>query len=254
MSRKTFVDRFQSAYSKDDATVAPADTQDSVQSISTGVLSFDTATGIGGFPRGRVVEVFGPESGGKSLLILVSVAHIQSMQDSNALYFDIEGCTPKEWLSTLGIDLSKFDVVAAGLCAEQYFEAIYMAIEERAYDYIIVDSVAGLITRAELEGTVDKNYMAELARVMSKGMKKLVSALSTIPSEEAPCVVFINQVREKPGVIYGDPETTKKNLVRTFNRAIGLQQGLMIRDPDLAAIVSSTIQSVQKNREIVIKK
>ncbi len=229
MSRQTFVDRFQSAYSKEDVDVSPASAQSNVQAISTGILSFDTATGIAGFPRGRPVELFGPESGGKSLVALVSVAHLQSIHpESSSLYFDIEGSTPKEWLATLGINLDRFDVVAGGLCAEQYFEAIYMAIEERAYDYIIIDSVAGLITRAELEGTVDKHYMAELARCMSKCMKKLVSTLAMIPNEEAPCVLFINQVRERPGVMYGNPETTPGGKALNFYAA---QRYRVIRKP-----------------------
>ncbi len=208
MSRNEFVDKFQKAFQKDQVAITQADSVSNIQSIPTGILSFDTATGIGGFPRGRIVEVFGPESGGKSLLTLVAVAYAQEHFGANALYYDIEGGTPREWLETIGVNLQKFDIIPAGLAAEQNLDALVMAIENKAYDYIILDSVAGLVSRAELEGDIDKNYMAELARAMSKGLKKIVSKLAQIPSNEAPCVIFINQIREKPGVTYGNPETT----------------------------------------------
>ena len=206
MSRQDFYDRFQKTY-KDEAHINSADQKGSIVSIPTGILSFDTATGIGGFPRGHVVEVFGPESGGKSLLTLVAVAYAQKIHDAQVLYLDIEGGTPREWLTTLGIDLPDFDIISAGLTAEENLDAIIMAIESRTYDYIIIDSVAGLVPRDELEGKVDQNYMAVLARAMSKGVKKIVATLGTIPDQEAPCVIFINQIRERPGVLYGNPET-----------------------------------------------
>ena len=208
-NRQQFCDLFQKTYSKDQGIVVAASVKEDIISIPTGILSFDTATGIGGFPRGRVVEVFGPESGGKSLLTLVSVAYLQDMDPkSTSLYFDIEGSTPREWLETLGIDLDRFDIVSAGMNAEQYLDSIVMAIKSEAYDYIIVDSVAGLICKAELEGLIVKSYMAELARAMSKGVKKIVSTLSTVPSSTAPCIIFINQIRERVGVMFGNPETT----------------------------------------------
>lgn len=208
VSRNEFKDKFQRAYKSEKVEINTAEGMGDIQAIPTGILSFDTSTGIGGFPRGRIVEVFGPESGGKSLLTLVSVAYAQHKFDAHALYLDIEGGTPREWLETLGLNLEKFDIIPAGLSAEQNMDAIVMAVNATCYDYIIIDSVAGMISSAELAGDIDKNYMAELARAMSKGLKKIVATLGGILPDTAPCIVFINQVREKPGVVYGNPEVT----------------------------------------------
>lgn len=203
MSRQEFRDEFQKDFKKDGFTINSADQLENVTSIPTGLVSFDCASGIGGFPKGRIVEVFGPESGGKSLLSIVSLAYAQKMFEAVGLYFDIEGGTPKEWLTTLGVDLSLLDLVPAGLTAEQNFDTIVKAIESEAYTYIIVDSVAGLMPGAELEGSITKDYMATLARVMSKGVKKVVATLGVV--NNPPCVIFINQIREKPGVMFGSP-------------------------------------------------
>jgi len=203
MSREQFRDKFQKEYRAENVAIESADTMADIQAIPTGILSFDTSTGIGGFPRGRIVEVFGPESGGKSLLTLIATAYAQRNFNSSALYLDIEGGTPREWLETLGINLENFDIIPTGLSAEQNMDAIIMAIEEKCYDYIIVDSVAGMVSSAELSGDIDKNYMAELARAMSKGLKKIVAILGGVDPAKAPACIFINQVREKPGVMYG---------------------------------------------------
>ena len=207
VGRMAFQDAFQKKYKTEGVEIQIASGMGGVQAIPSGILSFDVATGCGGFPKGRIVEIFGPESSGKSLLSLCAVAYAQRMFGAVALYFDIEGGTPVEWLTTLGIDLDNFDIAGAGLTAEQNYDAIIAAIESRAYTYIIIDSLAALVPRAELEGTVDKSYMAEAARASSKGMRKIVATLGTI-KENSPCCIFINQVRMKPGVVYGNPEDT----------------------------------------------
>jgi recombination protein RecA len=206
MGRQNFLDEFQKEFKKEGIHINSASDLENIESIPTGIVSFDCSSGIGGFPKGRIVEVFGPESGGKSLLSLVSLAYAQKMFGSTGLYFDIEGGTPKEWLETLGIDLNLLDIVPAGLTAEQNFDTIVNAIEAEAYEYIIIDSVAGLVPRAELEGSITKDYMATLARVMGKGMKKVVATLGV--AKKSPCLIFINQIREKPGVMFGDPTVT----------------------------------------------
>jgi len=205
--RQKFKDAFQEKYKTEGVTVQAASNMPNVQAIPSGILSFDTATGCGGFPKGRLVEIFGPESSGKSLLSLCAVAYAQKMFGATALYFDIEGGTPAEWLETLGIDLDNFDIVAAGLTAEQNYDVIIEAIESGAYTYIIVDSLAAMVPRAELEGTVDKNYMAEAARASSKGMRKIVATLGAL-KEDGPCCIFINQIRMKTGIQFGNPEET----------------------------------------------
>jgi len=210
MSREEFRDKFQKKYQKETGVeIHSADKTPDTTFIPTGILSFDASSGIGGFPRGRMVEVFGPESGGKSLLALVSIAYAQKiLKASTALYFDLEGGTPREWLETLNIKTDDVDIVPAGLNAEQVLDAIIEAVKSGGYDYIVVDSVAGMVPKAELEGEINKAYIAELARALSKGLKKIVSALSTHDVETAPCVIMINQIREKPGTMFGNPETT----------------------------------------------
>jgi len=203
MSRQDFLDQFQNEFKKDGIEINTASELGSIESIPTGIVSFDCSSGIGGFPKGRIVEVFGPESGGKSLLSLVSLAYAQKMFGAVGLYFDVEGGTPKEWLETLGVDLNLLDIVPAGLTAEQNFDTIVKALESEAYTYIIVDSVAGLVPKAELEGSIEKDYMATLARVMSKGIKKVVATLGVVKNPS--CIIFINQIREKPGVMFGSP-------------------------------------------------
>ena len=205
--RQAFRDAFQTRYKTEGVEVQTASNMAGVQSIPTGILSFDAATGCGGFPRGRVVEIFGPESSGKSLLSLCAVAYAQKMSGATALYFDVEGGTPVEWLKTLGINLDDFDMVEAGLTAEQNYDAMVAAIESGAYTYIIVDSLAAMVPRAELEGTIDKAYMAEAARASSKGIRKIIATLGAL-KEDGPCCIFINQVRMKPGVMFGNPEDT----------------------------------------------
>jgi len=205
--RQAFRDAFQERYKEEGVEVQTASNKAGVQSIPTGILSFDAATGCGGFPRGRVVEIFGPESSGKSLLSLCAVAYAQKMSGATVLYFDVEGGTPVEWLKTLGINLDDFDIVDAGLTAEQNYDAMVAAIESGAYTYIIVDSLAAMVPRAELEGTIDKAYMAEAARASSKGIRKIVATLGAL-KEDGPCCIFINQVRMKPGVMFGNPEDT----------------------------------------------
>jgi len=204
--RQKFQDAFQAKYKKEGVIIQTATSAESAQAIPTGILSLDTATGIGGFPRGRVIEIFGPESSGKSLLSLCAVAYAQKMFGATALYFDVEGGTPTNWLQTLGINLSNFDIVPAGLTAEQNYDAMVEAIKSKVYDYIIVDSLAAMVPRAELEGTIDKSYMAEAARASSKGIRKIIATLGAMKG--GPCCIFINQTRMKPGVMWGNPEDT----------------------------------------------
>jgi recombination protein RecA len=205
MSRATFQDEFKKKYDIDidrpsDKKVAQVD------AIPTGIVSFDIATGIGGFPKGRIVEIFGPESGGKTLLSLIALSYAQKMFGSVGMYFDLEDSTPEPWMQTLGINLDLVDVVPPGLTAEKCLDAIIDAIESNTYTYIIVDSVAAMISDQEFDGAITDNYMGVIARVMGKGIKKIISALSQ--AEVKPCVIFINQLREKIGVMYGSNEIT----------------------------------------------
>lgn len=205
MSRESFRDNIQEKYKTAVHQYDPLNRQP-VEAIPTGILSFDIASGIGGFPKGNIVEIYGPESGGKTLLSLVSLAYAQRMFGAVGLYFDLEGSTPQPWLETLGIDLNLLDIIKSDLTAEKCLDAVVDAIESDAYTYIIIDSVPAMISDQEWEGEIDQNYISPIARVMGKGVKKITSALSRCKSR--PCVIFINQVREKVGVIMGNPEVT----------------------------------------------
>jgi len=207
VGRQEFRDAFQIKYKTEGVEICSAADMAEVEAIPTGIISFDAATGCGGFPKGRVVEIYGPESSGKSLLSLCAVAYAQKMYGATALYFDVEGGTPVSWLRTLGINTDNFDIVPAGLTAEQNYDVMVDAIESLAYTYIIVDSLAAMVPRAELEGTIDKAYMAEAARASSKGIRKIVATLGAL-KEDGPCCIFINQTRMKPGVMFGSPEDT----------------------------------------------
>lgn len=204
MSRQAFKDGFQKKYREE--VTAGSDVDPVIPITPTGIYAFDMCSGIGGFPRGRIVEVFGPESGGKSLLCLAALAYAQKMEGALGLYFDVEGATPTSWLQTLGIDLEKIDIVNASLSAEQNFDAIVEAVNADCYTYIIIDSLAGLLPKQELEGSIEKDYVGTVSRVTSKGLRKIINALSKV--EKGPTIIFINQLRDKVGVMFGNPETT----------------------------------------------
>jgi len=173
---------------------------------NTGIIGLDIASGIGGFPRGKIVEIFGPESGGKSLTALKAVATAQKLYNKPSLYLDLESATPLDWLRTLGInlDLLTFVPSEASLTGEKVFDIIRDAVKANVYAYVVVDSVAGIVPKAELEGSVQDNYVATQARVVSKGIKVVVPEFSN--SETT--VLFINQLRMNVAVMFGNPETT----------------------------------------------
>lgn len=218
MSRKAFKDHFQKKYKGEEVVQYDTDNKVATKAILTGIYSFDIASGIGGFPKSRVVEIYGPESGGKTLLSLVALGYAQRMFGATGLYFDLEGSTPQSWLETIGIQLDKLDIIPGGLSAEECLDTVVAAIRDGEYSYIIIDSVAGLIPRAELEGEITKDYVGTVSRVMSKGLRKIVSTLSST-SGKGPCVIFINQTRQKIGVMFGTPETTPGGLALKFYSA-----------------------------------
>jgi len=173
---------------------------------STGILSLDIASGIGGLPKGRIVEIYGPESSGKSLLALVAAAYAQKVYNKPSLYIDLEGATPPQWLQTLGLDLDMLTVIKAGpdVTAERVLDLLIEASNRNIYAYSIVDSVVGLVSSKEFEESIAKESMGVLSRILGRGLKVLVPALN----QSETCAIFINQTREKIGVMYGDPETT----------------------------------------------
>ena len=170
--------------------------------ISTGALSLDLALGGSGMPRGRVIEVYGPESSGKTTLTLHVIASAQRMGGS-AAFIDAEHAFDPSWAKRLGVNLEDV-MVNQPSCGEEALEICEMLVRSNALDVIVIDSVAALVPRAELEGQMGDAQVGAQARLMSQAMRKLTG----ICSKSSTSVIFINQIREKIGVMYGSPETT----------------------------------------------
>ena len=170
--------------------------------ISTGSLSLDMALGVGGMPRGRVVEVFGPESSGKTTLTLHVVANAQKL-GGNAAFIDVEHALDPDYAKRLGVNLDTL-LVNQPDTGEQALEIAELLTRSNAVDIIIVDSVAALVPKAELEGQMGDSHVAIQARLMSQALRKLTSVIA----KSKTCLIFINQIREKIGVMFGNPETT----------------------------------------------
>lgn len=173
-----------------------------VDAISTGSLSLDLALGIGGVPRGRIVEIYGPESSGKTTLALHCIAEGQK-QGGNAAFIDVEHALDPVYAANLGVDIDSL-LVSQPDTGEQALEITEALVRSGAIDVIVVDSVAALVPRAEIEGEMGDSHVGLQARLMSQALRKLAGAIS-----KSNCVaIFINQLREKVGVMYGNPEVT----------------------------------------------
>src|SRR5437660_11919352 len=170
--------------------------------ISTGSISLDAALGIGGFPRGRVSEIFGPESSGKTTIALQVVAEAQK-KGGMAAFIDVEHALDPTYARKLGVDIDNL-LVSQPDYGEQALEITSALISSGVIDVVVVDSVAALVPKAELEGEMGDSFMGLHARLMSQALRKITGAVSRANT----CMIFINQVREKIGVMFGNPETT----------------------------------------------
>jgi recombination protein RecA len=173
-----------------------------VPTIPTGSLAVDAAIGVGGFPRGRVVEVYGPESSGKTTLALSVVGQAQK-RGGVAAFIDAEHALDPEYAGKLGVDLENL-LVSQPDFGEQALEIAEMLVRSNAVDVVVVDSVAALVPRAEIEGEMGDSHVGLQARLMSQALRKLTA----IVAKSKTCLIFINQIREKIGVMFGSPETT----------------------------------------------
>ena len=170
--------------------------------ISTGSVAIDAAIGVGGFPRGRVIEVFGPESSGKTTLALHVVAQAQKA-GGTAVFIDAEHALDASYARNLGVDVDNL-LVSQPDCGEQELEIDSTLVASYCVDVVVIDSVAALVPRAELEGEMGDSFMGLHARLMSQALRKLTGVISRTNT----CLIFINQIREKIGVMFGNPETT----------------------------------------------
>jgi recombination protein RecA len=173
-----------------------------VDALPTGIISLDRALGIGGLPRGRVIEVFGPEASGKTTLTLSIIAETQAL-GGVAAFVDAEHAFDSTYAEIVGVKLEDL-LISQPDTGEQALEIVEALVRSNAVDLIVIDSVAALVPRAEIEGQMGEAQVALQARLMSQALRKLTAAIS----KSKTCVVFINQIREKIGVMFGSPETT----------------------------------------------
>jgi recombination protein RecA len=187
-----------------------------VDAIPTGAINLDAAIGVGGFPRGRITEIYGPESSGKTTVCLHVVANAQK-QGGTAAFIDAEHALDTDYAAKLGVDVEKL-LVSQPDTGEQALEICEILVRSGAVDVIVVDSVAALVPKAEIEGEMGDSHVGLQARLMSQALRKLTGAIA-----RSNCsVVFINQLREKIGVMFGNPETTTGGKALKFYASLRL--------------------------------
>jgi len=209
--------------------------------ISTGAVSFDAALGVGGFPRGRVVEVFGPESSGKTTIALQVIAEAQKA-GGMAAFVDAEHALDPAYAKKLGVDVDNL-LVSPPDWGEQALEIAEALVRSGAIDVLVVDSVAALVPKAELDGEMGDSHVGLQARLMSQALRKLTG----IVSKSRTCLIFINQIREKIGVMFGNPETT------TGGRALKFYASVRIDIRRIAAIKDGDQVMGSRTRVKVVK-
>jgi recombination protein RecA len=187
-----------------------------VAAIPTGALELDYALGIGGVPRGRVIEIFGPESSGKTTLALHIIAEAQRL-NGGAAFVDAEHALDPKYAETLGVNIDDL-LISQPDTGEQALDITEVLVRSGAVDVVVIDSVAALVPRAEIEGEMGEPTMGLQARLMSQALRKLTAAIS----KSKTCVIFINQIREKIGVMFGNPETTTGGRALKFYSSVRL--------------------------------
>jgi recombination protein RecA len=209
--------------------------------IPTGAISFDAALGVGGFPRGRVVEIFGPESSGKTTIALQVVAQAQKA-GGMAAFVDAEHALDPGYAKKLGVDVDNL-LVSQPDYGEQALEITEALVRSGAIDVLVVDSVAALVPKAELDGEMGDSHMGLQARLMSQALRKLTGTVS----KSRTCLIFINQIREKIGVMFGNPETT------TGGRALKFYSSVRVDIRRIAAIKDGDVMTGSRTKVKVVK-
>ena len=212
-----------------------------IEAISTGSISLDVATGIGGVPRGRIVEVYGPESSGKTTLTLHIIAEAQK-NGGRAAFIDAEHALDPIYARNLGVDTDEL-LVSQPDTGEQALEICEMLVRSGAIDVIVVDSVAALVPKAEIQGDMGDSHVGLHARLMSQALRKLAGAIN----KSNTCCIFINQLREKVGVIYGSPEVT------TGGRALKFYASMRIDVRKIETIKSGEQMLGNRTRAKIVK-
>jgi recombination protein RecA len=211
--------------------------------ISTGSISFDAALGVGGVPRGRVIEIFGPESSGKTTITLQIIAEAQQA-GGLAAFVDAEHALDPAYAAKLGVDIDNL-LVSQPDYGEQALEIVEALVRSNAIDVLVVDSVAALVPKAELDGEMGDSHMGLQARLMSQALRKLTGTVS----KSRTCLIFINQIREKIGVMFGNPETTTGGKALKFYSSvrIDIRRIGAVKDGD-SVVGSRTKVKIVKNK------
>lgn len=240
---KTTLAQIEKEYGKGTIMKLGATSNMEVESIPTGILSLDIALGIGGLPKGRIVEVYGPESSGKTTLTLLVAAECQRNKGVVA-FVDAEHALDPEYAKTLGVDIDEL-LVSQPDTGEQALAIVEALVRSSAVDLIIVDSVAALVPKAEIDGEMDEQQVGLQARLMSKALRKLAGIINKTNT----IVIFINQLREKVGVMFGNPETTTGGMALKFYSSVRLdiRKGDAIKEGG-QIIGSKTKVKVVKNK------
>ena len=212
-----------------------------VSAISTGSISVDYALGVGGFPRGRINEIYGPESSGKTTIALQVVAEAQR-RGGMAAFIDVEHALDPVYAKKIGVDVDNL-LVSQPDYAEQALEIASALITSGSIDVLVVDSVAALVPKAELDGEMGDSFMGVQARLMSQAMRKLTGMVS----KSNTCLIFINQIREKIGVMFGNPETT------TGGRALKFYSSIRVDIRRIAAIKEGEVVTGNRTKVKVVK-
>jgi recombination protein RecA len=211
--------------------------------ISTGAINLDAAIGIGGIPRGRVTEIFGPESSGKTTLALSVVANAQRAGGA-AAYIDAEHALDVEYAKKLGVDIDNL-LVSQPDTGEQGLEITEILVRSGAVDIVVIDSVAALVPKAEIEGEMGDSHMGLQARLMSQALRKLAGSIN----RSRTSVIFINQLREKIGVMFGNPETTTGGRALKFYSSVRLDMRRIAPVKDREVVIGSHVRvKVVKNK------
>ncbi len=239
------VDRLEKAYGKGVVMKLGDQNVVEVDAIPTGSLSLDLALGINGLPKGRIVEIYGPESSGKTTLAIHAIAECQK-NGGTAAFIDAEHAFDRFYAEKLGVDTENL-LISQPDCGEQALEIAENLIRSGAIDIIVIDSVAALVPRSEIEGEMGDSKMGLQARLMSQAMRKLTAAIS----KTGCCCIFINQLREKIGVMFGNPETTTGGNALKFYASIRLdirKSGSAIKDKEGNVVGNHVKVKVVKNK------
>ncbi len=214
-----------------------------IEAISTGAINLDLALGIGGIPRGRIVEIYGPESSGKTTLALHCIAEAQKA-GGVAAFIDAEHALDVNYAENLGVDVENI-ILSQPDTGEQALEITESLVRSNAIDIIVIDSVAALVPRAEIEGDMGDSHMGLLARLMSQALRKLTA----ITAKSNTTVIFLNQLRQKIGVMFGNPETTTGGIALKFYSSVRMEirRGEQIKEGD-EVIGNRTRVRIVKNK------